>query len=1337
MTENEAWALYKKRRKKRMDDREGRWVTTENNHKVHIGGNGEPDKGNPRVLEMMTGKVVVKKPETYKSLAKGLNNLDKKGIVARAKKDPEFKELVDGITLYTQGAYGYQKKLAREMVENGLSDKDDETVGSLAKDLDDDGFIKQLWSGQKLFESQSSVKGGVASMIGAINNADEDSPELYRLADDRGYGSLTKEKLYIPPKVGEKIKMDAPTSFTKDKDVLKEIDKAKYGDRIYYTLEPGARSLDIENVSRFKQKESLTCGEFEITGVKTDVQKMFRKSEVVDDQEKERFKGRPTVIGDDGEEWYGPLKVHITIKQVGKTEFGKRTDSAEGYIDNRNHFDDEWKTIKGTHVLIDDYGRISKGPAALKMLDKWKRKSESKKATYELSDEAKPESMDYDLDPTDDFQAFVKKNYDKVRDIYDEKGLGGVEEEFYKIRLARCTKGFRVLSDDEIDKAIKENIDAGRARAWLVEYNHEVKPKLVYDMTRNPEVHNALLNAMYQNYVVHTKYAEKEKPLSFEEFLVTPIKMYRGGSGKEYKTAAAFSSYTFDKRIAERFKSDPTGHGKESDPGKIYEAMIRPIDTFGCLGSAGEMEIFVPGFIAPNGRYDSDSDEDSGGGGHGNTKLPFGLCLREGIEIQSGWSPQDAWKALEGKGYSVKDAYKELKETGKVSIRPAKYERPKAQDKAVKDIVRKTASLKNEQRFIVDAEGNILATSRGDKHSVGLSVGTMRDNMQGNVAVHNHPGGGTFSPDDLSTFGYGARESVVAAKEGTYSLVNAKYDTKDRYNGWYDMKEALEKAMEEDPKFEDYRTSEWKLRQKVTEEMDDRPERKRMREIDSEYMRRFKEGEDRDSDVMQGLVRERNELSDKFKNDRDKEVRRRIVQPFEDFYKDNAEKYGFVYTFTPSKTRAKRTDEDRESTIDNLDGKCYNRNTNFDADEETNAGSNNSGSGGGHGNTRIPYGLCQREGIDIQPDWTPADAWKALEGKGYSAGEVYKELKKTGKVGGKPGGSEKPKKPKTNISINSFPDAMTKSTYMKNTLEAVSYINSHCDDGNITDFLNLGDKLPEPVDFHCRRSSSGEGCALEIWRRRSTGEITKSQLTVPNFSAYEDEEEKAAAVRSFAHEWAHYLDYASGGWGKHHFSEEHEELRKAVSSFSIDKISDEAKGVIKEYNQKYEEEKTKYYKNMAQARKAYPEKKFGADKSKWPEFLDEDGYVDYQKALDIGKYFEAGEYAKGLHKYKTALVHDLSKKTRALMDGAVCLQGIYDSLSSGKLYESDEIKYGHSPKYFRSDPGAKYTEALADYVALKATNPKLVKVFSDNFPEIANALDKTIEDMVKKARGTA
>lgn len=53
---------YRRRREKRlrarMDaDDDGKWVTTENGHKIHINEEGEPDKGNPHVLKIMKNAI--------------------------------------------------------------------------------------------------------------------------------------------------------------------------------------------------------------------------------------------------------------------------------------------------------------------------------------------------------------------------------------------------------------------------------------------------------------------------------------------------------------------------------------------------------------------------------------------------------------------------------------------------------------------------------------------------------------------------------------------------------------------------------------------------------------------------------------------------------------------------------------------------------------------------------------------------------------------------------------------------------------------------------------------------------------------------------------------------------------------------------------------------------------------------------------------------------------------------------------------------------------------------------------------------------------------------------
>lgn len=78
--------------------------------------------------------------------------------------------------------------------------------------------------------------------------------------------------------------------------------------------------------------------------------------------------------------------------------------------------------------------------------------------------------------------------------------------------------------------------------------------------------------------------------------------------------------------------------------------------------------------------------------------------------------------------------------------------------------------------------------------------------------------------------------------------------------------------------------------------------------------------------------------------------------------------------------------------------------TDADGDEDND---NNNGGGESHGNTRLPFGLCKRFGIEIGAGWTPKDAWDALAGKGITPEGAYEKLKK-GEDPGTSGGSEEP-----------------------------------------------------------------------------------------------------------------------------------------------------------------------------------------------------------------------------------------------------------------------------------------------------------------------------------------
>ena len=94
----------------------------------------------------------------------------------------------------------------------------------------------------------------------------------------------------------------------------------------------------------------------------------------------------------------------------------------------------------------------------------------------------------------------------------------------------------------------------------------------------------------------------------------------------------------------------------------------------------------------------------------------------------------------------------------------------------------------------------------------------------------------------------------------------------------------------------------------------------------------------------------------------------------------------------------------------------------FDEPDDDSDNNNQGGgdSGGGHGNTRLPFGLCKRFGIEIGADWGPRDAWDALAGRGITPDGAYARLKE-GKDPGTPDGTAeevKPEEPRKSASVS-------------------------------------------------------------------------------------------------------------------------------------------------------------------------------------------------------------------------------------------------------------------------------------------------------------------------------
>ena len=397
-------------------------------------------------------------------------------------------------------------------------------------------------------------------------------------------------------------------------------------------------------------------------------------------------------------------------------------------VDSYNMDDENWKTINGTHVLIDkETGVMTGGPQALKDINR-KRIQEQKSGSEGSGsfDANNPERYmtafkvsRTGYEDADDFEEFQNKNL-RGRDnpnrialtkIYKEGGIEAVMQEYFGMKTIASTKGVHQVSKDEADEIMFDEMGQGVFDGWFREANSEYKPRVVSAVIRNTKARSAALSIMYLNYQYETG-----GNLSFEEFLVTPIKMYRGGRGQKHIEDDVFSSYSLSRKVAEKFAGND---------GKIYEAEIRPIDTWGSVKTTGESEILVPSWIAPNGNTDSvgvsrldgkgvlsvlelqnrfaeinknaynRKNNVANGNGSGiiidetrldaDNRLAFGLCKEYGIELPKGAEPKDAWEALKNKtGKSPKWFYKHPGEKATTKEEePKKAEETKAEPEKV------------------------------------------------------------------------------------------------------------------------------------------------------------------------------------------------------------------------------------------------------------------------------------------------------------------------------------------------------------------------------------------------------------------------------------------------------------------------------------------------------------------------------------------------------------------------------------------------------------------------------------------------------------------------------
>ena len=265
--------------------------------------------------------------DVAKQYADTLNKASKGKIAKIAAEDPQFKAVVDNISAYTQGEYIFQRKTVEGVVENGYDPSKDAILGDR---LTDSAFsCKDMYQGQNLSVSSASVAEGMTNLTKAVKCSEPYEWELYRVAQDRSVLLMPdsgRQGVYVPPAVGETIKITAPTSFSKDRAAVDKIAKDKMGDIIYYTVEPGAHAVDVSKLSPYKQAELLSCGDYEVVKVDSEPRTaLWDREDKFTGETLEALKQYRGATVSDGYVTYPVLTTHITLRQTN----GQNSDSAD------------------------------------------------------------------------------------------------------------------------------------------------------------------------------------------------------------------------------------------------------------------------------------------------------------------------------------------------------------------------------------------------------------------------------------------------------------------------------------------------------------------------------------------------------------------------------------------------------------------------------------------------------------------------------------------------------------------------------------------------------------------------------------------------------------------------------------------------------------------------------------------------------------------------------------------------------------------------------------------------------------------------------------------------
>lgn len=174
-------------------------------------------------------------------------------------------------------------------------------------------------------------------------------------------------------------------------------------------------------------------------------------------------------------------------------------------------------------------------------------------------------------------------NQIKSIDNKNPSNSDNINEDYDYDKIYQIKELYKKAYDELIDNSTR----LYRYKEWASNSNNDYKEYIYNDLKNNKK--DSALNLWYNHYRLMTGNYD----LSYEDFLNTPITLYRATNIKEDEDSNnPFFSYAQNKRGAERFLSQVQNlYGNRS--GEIKEIQIKPKDTFGMIPS-DENEIIVP-----------------------------------------------------------------------------------------------------------------------------------------------------------------------------------------------------------------------------------------------------------------------------------------------------------------------------------------------------------------------------------------------------------------------------------------------------------------------------------------------------------------------------------------------------------------------------------------------------------------------------------------------------------------------------------------------------------------------------------------------------------------------